>query len=279
MPPQGGQCPYCQLIDNPDQLLVIDETEHFYAWLEIQPRAKGHTQIVPKEHVENVFELEYDQYQEMSRLVRRIIQRARDGLGADGISVTMNVEEAGGQMLPHMYVSVFPRFADEENAGTPTGAIFPQRDELQEQLQDIQQSMSSVSVDFSETREPHEESQKFKDDDGSVGSMLDSGGGTGLLDGFSGGSDESDEDEEPAEEPEVEDEDRDEEDAVEESETGHSEDSLEAMSNHELFMELVSRYESPDRFIDTDEFQEVLSSSSYTLKKVQEYRGSSFDWQ
>lgn len=160
---QGGQCPFCQLIANPDQLLTVGETDNFYAWLEINPRAKGHTMVVPKEHKESVLDFSPEEYQEAMKLTRMVIEKAEEGLGADGASVTINIEEAGGQMVPHAYIQVFPRFQDEENAGTPTGAIFPQREELQQQLQDIQDSMSSVTVDFeSESHEAHPESQKHK---------------------------------------------------------------------------------------------------------------------
>lgn len=166
MPPgQGDQCIYCQLIDNPEQLMLVGETEHFYAWLEVQPRAKGHTQVVPKDHIESVMDLDPGQYHEAMKLVREVVEKAQDGLGADGASVTMNIHEAGGQMMPHMYISVFPRFESDENAGTPTGAIFQHIEELQDQskLQEIQGEMDSVSVDFDvEKVEPHPESQRFK---------------------------------------------------------------------------------------------------------------------
>lgn len=168
MPPgQGDQCIYCQLIDNPDQLMLVGETENFYAWLEVQPRAKGHTQVVPKEHIESVMDLDPQQYHEAMKLVREVVEKAQDGLGADGASVTMNIKEAGGQMMPHMYISVFPRFSDDENAGTPTGAIFQHIEELQDQdkLGEIKEEMDSVTVDFDvEKIEPHPESKRFKED-------------------------------------------------------------------------------------------------------------------
>ncbi|MFB6190040.1 MAG: HIT family protein, partial [Candidatus Nanohaloarchaea archaeon] len=162
MPPQG-QCPYCQLIDNPDQLLVVSETDNFYAWLEINPRARGHTQVVPKEHKESVMDFSLDEYEEAMRLVRKVIEKAEDGLGADGASVTMNIGEAAGQMLPHAYISVFPRFQDEENAGTPTGAIFPQDDDAKQQLEETHDAMSSVTVDLGgTTKEAHPDSKRHE---------------------------------------------------------------------------------------------------------------------
>lgn len=173
-PGQGDQCIYCQLIENPQQLNLVGETEHFYAWLEVQPRAKGHTQIVPKEHIESVMDLSPEQYHEAMTLVREVMEKAVEGLGADGVSVTMNVEESAGQMMPHVYISVFPRFEEDERAGTPTGAIFQHVEELQQnedKLTEIKDDMQSVSVDFGvETIEPHPESQRHTDSAGDGGS-------------------------------------------------------------------------------------------------------------
>ncbi|MFB6209105.1 MAG: HIT family protein [Candidatus Nanohaloarchaea archaeon] len=166
MPGQGDQCIYCQLIDNPDQLMLVGETENFYAWLEVQARARGHTQVVPKEHVESLMEFSPEEYHEMMTLVREVIEKAEEGLGADGASVVMNIKEAAGQMIPHAYISVFPRFSEDENAGTPTGAIFQHIEELQDEsrLKEIKEEMESVSVSFEqETKEPHPESQRFKE--------------------------------------------------------------------------------------------------------------------
>jgi hypothetical protein len=100
--------------------------------------------------------------------MRETVQKAMEGLGADGISVAMNIKEPAGQMLPHAYIQVFPRFEEDENAGTPIGAIFQHRDDLadEDKLKDIQSDYNSVSPDFGvETVEPHPESQRFKDEE------------------------------------------------------------------------------------------------------------------
>lgn len=166
MPPQqGDQCVFCQLIDNPDQLKLVGETENFYAWLEVNPRAKGHTMVVPKEHIESVMEFSPSEYQEGMKLAREVVEKAEKGLGADGASITVNIKEAGGQMMPHAYIQVFPRFSEDENAGTPTGAIFQHKQELQEQLDELSETMNGVEVSFEESKqEKHPESQRFQED-------------------------------------------------------------------------------------------------------------------
>lgn len=168
MPPgQGDQCPFCQLIANPEQLKVVGETENFYAWLDINPRAKGYTMIVPKEHMGSITEFSPGEYQEAMRLVRKVVDKAKEGLGADGVSVTMNIDEAGGQMVPHAYIQVFPRFEDEETSGTPTGAIFQPHEEAKKNLDSIKEKMASVDSSFGETtKEAHPDSQNFKNKGG-----------------------------------------------------------------------------------------------------------------
>ena len=145
--------------------MIVGETDNFYAWLEVQPRAKGHTQIVPKEHKESVLDYTPQEYDEAMSLVREVVVKAKKGLGADGASVTMNIDEAGGQMLDHAYISVFPRFEEDENAGTPTGAIFQHREDLADKLEELQGQMDSVDVDFGQPVEPHPESQKYREED------------------------------------------------------------------------------------------------------------------
>ena len=163
----SDQCPFCQLMQQPEQLNIVGETENFYAWLEYpQPRANGHANIVPKEHTESVMEFSPELFQEAMTLLRETMGKAMEGLEADGLSIAMNVKEAGGQMLPHAYIQIFPRFQEDENAGTPVGAIFQHREDLQneEYFKETQEKMDSVTVDFeTEKVEPHPESQNFKE--------------------------------------------------------------------------------------------------------------------
>ena len=155
-------------MQQPEQLQIVGETENFYAWLEYpQPRAKGHANIVPKEHKESVLDFSPSEYHEAMTLLRETVQKELEGLDADGFSIAINIKEAAGQMLPHAYIQIFPRFEDEENAGTPIGAIFPQREELQSQeyFEDTVEKVNAVNFDFeAEKTEPHPDSQKFKEE-------------------------------------------------------------------------------------------------------------------
>lgn len=161
MPPgHGDQCIFCQLIESPDETFTIHETDNVRAWLDINPRARGHTMVVPKEHEEDPEALG-ETLTEMFNVARIVGEKAKNGLGADGYSVVMNDGEAAGQKVPHFYMIVFPRFEGEQNEGTPTGAIFPPLEDMDESdMAEIHEQMEDASYnDFSgsHTTTYHEE--------------------------------------------------------------------------------------------------------------------------
>lgn len=166
MPPQGDQCIFCQLISNPDELRLVGETDNFYAWLEYpEPRAKGQTNVVPKDHVDSLMDLGAKEYAEAMNLVREVMEKMKKGLGADGITTAIHVDEVGGQMLDHMYIQVIPRYESDENAGTPVSALFPKQEVSDDKYDEIESGMKSVDVDFGvEHVEPHPDSQRFKEE-------------------------------------------------------------------------------------------------------------------
>ncbi|MDY6789088.1 MAG: HIT family protein [Candidatus Nanohaloarchaea archaeon] len=167
--PGGGDCIFCQLLDNPQQTLTVHETDNFRAWLDINPRAKGHTMVIPKDHVESAEDLG-KKLLEMFNVARIVGEKAKNGLGADGYSIVVNNGKEAGQRLEHFYMIVFPRFADEENAGTPTGAIFPPMEDLDKQkLQEFQKEMKeagfgefseSITTEYEQVREKKKERQE-----------------------------------------------------------------------------------------------------------------------
>ncbi|MFB6265770.1 MAG: HIT family protein [Candidatus Nanohaloarchaea archaeon] len=125
------QCPFCQLVENPENTFDVHESENFRAWLDINPRARGHTMVVPKEHVESMEEMG-EMVSELFKVVRVVAEKARNGLDADGVSIVLNDGEAAGQRIDHFYAQVFPRYEGEENEGAPAGAVFQPLEDVEE---------------------------------------------------------------------------------------------------------------------------------------------------
>ncbi|WEL23574.1 Histidine triad (HIT) family protein [Candidatus Nanohalovita haloferacivicina] len=152
-------------MQQPEQLNIIAETDNFYVWHEYpEPRATGQANVVPKEHKESIMDLTPGEYSEAMTLVREVMEKAKTGIDAEGLTVVIPEGQMGGQMLDHMYIQIFPRFEEDENAGTPASAVFPQKEMSEQEIKDTADTMASTEVNFqTETIEPHPDSQKFKE--------------------------------------------------------------------------------------------------------------------
>ena len=87
----------------------VAEDKNFYAFLDINPNAKGHTLVVPKKEVDKLFDLDEDTYTKLfqfSRKVAKAIEKAipckRVGLSVIGLEV------------PHVHVHLIPLNAMED---------------------------------------------------------------------------------------------------------------------------------------------------------------------
>ena len=103
----AADCLFCRIIagDVPAHFVYADDT--VVAFLDHRPVFKGHTLVVPREHVVTMPELSPP----LSAAVFGVAQRAAaavvDGLGAQGSWVSVN--NTVSQSVPHMHVHVVPR--------------------------------------------------------------------------------------------------------------------------------------------------------------------------
>jgi len=76
----------------------IYEDEHVLAFLDIMPRAPGHTLVIPKAPARNILDIKEEDYVHVARATRRIARAAMTAFKADGITVQQFNEAAGGQV-------------------------------------------------------------------------------------------------------------------------------------------------------------------------------------
>jgi len=89
----------------------VYEDDKTFAFLDIMPRAPGHTLILPKAPARNLFDITPDDLAAVTRTSQKIAQAAMRVFSADGITVQQFNESAGGQVVFHLHVHVIPRKA------------------------------------------------------------------------------------------------------------------------------------------------------------------------
>jgi histidine triad (HIT) family protein len=87
----------------------VYEDEGAFAFLDIMPRAPGHTLIVPKAPARNLMDVAPDDLAHLIKVVQKIAVAATKVFDADGITLQQFNEAAGGQVVFHLHFHVIPR--------------------------------------------------------------------------------------------------------------------------------------------------------------------------
>lgn len=87
----------------------VYEDDKALAFLDIMPRAPGHTLVLPKAPARNVFDVAPEDLAHVMQVAQKVAKAAKNVFGADGITLQQFNEKAGGQVVFHLHVHVIPR--------------------------------------------------------------------------------------------------------------------------------------------------------------------------
>ena len=81
----------------------VAENDNFFAFLDINPNAKGHTLVVPKKEVNKLFDLDKDTYQGLMEFSRKIALAIEKSVPCKRVGLTVI-----GLEVPHVHVHLIP---------------------------------------------------------------------------------------------------------------------------------------------------------------------------
>jgi histidine triad (HIT) family protein len=87
----------------------VYEDDRVLAFLDIMPRAPGHTLVIPKTPARNILDVTPDDFAYVMRVAQKIAKVSVDVFGADGVTLQQFSESAGGQLVFHLHIHVIPR--------------------------------------------------------------------------------------------------------------------------------------------------------------------------
>jgi histidine triad (HIT) family protein len=87
----------------------VYEDEKTFAFLDIMPRAPGHTLVLPKSPARNLLDVSPEDLAHVMQAVQKIARAAMQVFAADGVTVQQFNESAGGQVVFHLHVHLIPR--------------------------------------------------------------------------------------------------------------------------------------------------------------------------
>jgi histidine triad (HIT) family protein len=90
----------------------VYEDDRAFAFLDIMPRAPGHTLVLPKAPARNLLDISPDDLAHVMKVAQKIAIAAKKLFVADGVTLHQFSEAAGGQVVFHLHVHVIPRHQD-----------------------------------------------------------------------------------------------------------------------------------------------------------------------
>ena len=87
----------------------VYEDDKAIAFLDIMPRAPGHTLVLPKAPARNLLDVAPADLAHVAQVAQKIARAQMTVFNADGITLQQFNESAGGQVVFHLHVHVIPR--------------------------------------------------------------------------------------------------------------------------------------------------------------------------
>ncbi len=91
----------------------VYEDDVVLAFMDVMPQSDGHTLVIPKSPVEDLFQLSPDLLAETMRRVQAIARAIAAAFKPDGLAITQFNGSAAGQSVFHYHVHIVPRYADQ----------------------------------------------------------------------------------------------------------------------------------------------------------------------
>ena len=100
-------CPFCAIVAGDADAEVVFEDAVSLAFLDNRPLFHGHVLLVPRRHLEAIWDLPDELVGPLFGNARLLAQAVRDAMGAAGAFVAAN--NVVSQSVPHFHVHVVPR--------------------------------------------------------------------------------------------------------------------------------------------------------------------------
>src|SRR6516165_8636675 len=102
-----AECAFCRIVRGELPVTVILATERLLAFLDHRPLFRGHTLLVPRQHVRLLSDLPAEMAAEFLTTAQRLERAIEDGLGVSGSMILVN--NVVSQSVPHLHLHVIPR--------------------------------------------------------------------------------------------------------------------------------------------------------------------------
>lgn len=110
-------CPFCDISDT----RILRQNAEALAISDAYPVSRGHTLVIPRRHVADLFELSEMELAEVVRLIGEMKKQLAAEASPGGFNIGVNVGRDAGQTVMHAHVHIIPRYAGD--VADPIGGV------------------------------------------------------------------------------------------------------------------------------------------------------------
>ncbi len=103
-------CTFCDIVEGAEPAFFIYENEQCVAFLDRAPITEGHTLVMPRRHVRNLYDVDSAVATEIMASMVHVGRVLKHALDPDGLTVVQTNEGAGGQSVFHVHFHLIPRW-------------------------------------------------------------------------------------------------------------------------------------------------------------------------
>lgn len=111
--PTDPDCLFCRIVAGEVPSTRVDEDERTIAFMDLSPATRGHALVVPRAHATDLHDIAAGDVAACAVAAQRLAARARDRLGAEGITLMQSTGRAAWQSVFHFHLHVIPRYAGD----------------------------------------------------------------------------------------------------------------------------------------------------------------------
>lgn len=109
-----ADCVFCQIVAGTRPATFVFEDDLCVAFGTIEPIEPGHLLLVPRRHVETLYDLPETIAAHLLPVASRLGRALQRAHRADGLTLLQSNEKAAGQSVPHFHLHLIPRHAGRE---------------------------------------------------------------------------------------------------------------------------------------------------------------------
>ncbi len=133
-------CIFCKIISGDIPAYKVYEDEHTLAFLDITQGTRGHTLLIPKKHVKNIYALDDDTASNIFKAVPKVAQALKKAFTPIGLNI-INNNDKPHQSVFHFHIHLIPRY---ENDGMVLKTINHQDDYKKQDFLEIQAAIKQA---------------------------------------------------------------------------------------------------------------------------------------